>query len=162
MQYSVRIHSSIYFHYPSTFLLDLITLYITKTIPVMDKNFLSTEHSSCLSLHSFPVCKYGLKLITLEIRKPIDLFLTYTCKILDYNHYLVCLSTKRCPFLLYLLYNLVSTKAEVLILRFCLKRLNNMNNNKPKPSIFIFSKVFVLALHNFLKCKGENLRSGKS
>lgn len=162
MQYSISRHSSIYFHYPSTFLLDLITLSITKTILVTDKNFLSREQTLCLDLHSFPTCKYGLKFITLEGKNPNDLFLSYTRKILAYSHDLACLSTKSSPSLLYHLHNLVSTREELLSLRFSLKNLNNMNNNKTKNSIFIFSNVYVLALHYFLKCEGKNLLSGKS
>lgn len=142
MQYSVSIHSSIYFHYSSTFLLELITLYITKTIPVTDKNFLSTEQTSCLFLHSFPAWKF----ITLKGRKPIDLFLTYTCKILACNRYLACWSTKRSS-LLYRLHNLVSTRAEVSSLRFCLKRLSNMNINKTKKLHFLYFLIY-LYLHS--------------
>lgn len=109
---------------------------ITKTIPVTDKNFLSTVETSCLPLHSFPAWKYGLKFITLEGRKLVVLFLTCSCKILAYSHYLAWLSTKSSSSILHCLYNLVSTRDELLSPKFCFKRLNSMNNKTN--SIFIF------------------------
>lgn len=93
--------------------------------------------TSCLSLHSFPAWKYVLKFITLEGRKSVVLFLTCTCKILAYSHYLAWLSTKSSSSILHCLYNLLSTRDWLLSLNFCLKRLNSMNNKTNSTFIFL-------------------------